>query len=140
MICPTCREPMIVLEYNRIELDVCSSCQGIWFDHDELELLLGSLNLGEAVGRPLDRETAEAPRKCPYCGKKMEKILAGPNADVMIDRCRNGHGLWFDGGELDAIIRSLEQAEPGRSHKIGSFLKDVLCTKGDGEPDPQQNP
>ena len=42
MICPACREEMIVIEYNKIELDVCVQCKGVWFDGGELnEILLG---------------------------------------------------------------------------------------------------
>jgi Zn-finger nucleic acid-binding protein len=40
MICPTCKNPMIVVEYQQIELDYCGSCRGVWFDNGELELLL----------------------------------------------------------------------------------------------------
>jgi len=41
MICPACRDEMIVVEYKKIELDICVSCRGVWFDADELGLLLG---------------------------------------------------------------------------------------------------
>ena len=40
MKCPVCHVPTYVVEYEKIELDVCGECQGIWFDHGELELLL----------------------------------------------------------------------------------------------------
>ena len=41
MDCPVCSEPMIVLEYDRVEVDYCVSCQGLWLDAGELELLFG---------------------------------------------------------------------------------------------------
>lgn len=40
MDCPVCKEPMIVLELNEVEIDYCSSCRGIWLDAGELALLL----------------------------------------------------------------------------------------------------
>jgi len=48
--CPVCHEPMIVVEYQSIELDYCSSCHGTWFDKGELELLLRSMELDEKPG------------------------------------------------------------------------------------------
>ena len=53
-----------------------------------------------------DPTTTETPRKCPICDKKMAKILVGPSeTPVRIDRCRRSHGLWFDRGELEDILR-----------------------------------
>ena len=40
MICPVCKNPMVVLELDQIEIDHCLNCGGIWLDAGELELLL----------------------------------------------------------------------------------------------------
>ena len=45
MICPICKNDMIVVEHNKIELDYCLNCHGVWFDSGELELLLKSMKL-----------------------------------------------------------------------------------------------
>ena len=136
MICPACRQEMIVLEYKKIELDICAQCDGVWFDAEELSLLLETLQLSvDELGRALAKKTAEAVRKCPCCRKRMEKIMIGPGQGVMIDRCAKGHGLWFDGGELDAIVRALQSPNgTGATHtekaqQVGSFLKDVLLSE-----------
>ena len=136
MICPACHEPMIVVEYKQIELDICVACRGVWFDADELELLLGALEVLDLAAselfRPLPGKPAEKPRKCPYCRRRMEKALTGPGEGVMIDRCKRGHGLWFDGGELDTVVNSLQKPaegaeEPKKAGKqVGSFLADML--------------
>ena len=133
MICPACREEMIVVEYKKIELDVCAACDGVWFDAQELELLLGTLHLEvDGLGRELSEKTAEARRRCPQCRKKMDKVMIGPGDGVMIDRCGRGHGLWFDGGELDVIVKALgasdktSGAEGEKAQDVGSFLTDVL--------------
>jgi Zn-finger nucleic acid-binding protein len=47
MICPVCKNDMIVVEYRDIELDYCSNCKGVWFDSGELELLLKSQGFEE---------------------------------------------------------------------------------------------
>ena len=131
MICPACREEMIVVEFRKIELDYCVGCNGAWFDADELELLLGALDLSaDRLVRPFAGKPPEEKRRCPRCGAKMEKALIGSGENVVIDRCRRGHGLWFDGGELDTVVRGLQQ--PDAAGKVGSFLGDVLLA-GDGE-------
>ena len=42
MRCPACSNPLIVLELDEIEIDYCTSCEGIWLDSGEVELLLES--------------------------------------------------------------------------------------------------
>jgi Zn-finger nucleic acid-binding protein len=37
--CPACDRPMQHAFHDGINLDVCRSCKGVWFDHDELELI-----------------------------------------------------------------------------------------------------
>ena len=129
MLCPACHDEMIVVEYQEIELDICMGCRGVWFDADELGLLLGTLSLSmDDLGRAAEGETTEVTRKCPYCGKAMEKVLMGPDEGVVIDKCRNGHGLWFDGGELDIVVAGLRKASAGEVGEVGSFLGDVLLT------------
>ncbi len=138
MICPACREEMIVVEYNKIELDVCSQCDGVWFDAEELSLLLETLHLEEEeLGLRPVKKTAEKARKCPRCRKRMNKVLIGPVKGVVIDRCTKGHGLWFDGGELDGIVEALQtplsngELQGEKQGQVGNFLKDVLLGEKD---------
>jgi Zn-finger nucleic acid-binding protein len=35
----------------------------------------------------------------------MLKVLAGKGQEVLIDKCRKDHGIWFDSGELQEVIR-----------------------------------
>lgn len=106
MICPVCKKDMIVVEYQDIELDCCTACRGVWFDSGELELML-KLNQSEEIGEFVrkmntspDASTSEKDRKCPICDKKMKKKDIGENPKIVVDVCANGHGLWFDNGEI----------------------------------------
>ena len=131
MDCPVCREPLIVLESEQVEIDHCVSCKGIWLDSGELELLLEDARKKDALlssfpsPSPLPRGEGvrgegEKLRKCPICLKKMEKVLCG---DVKIDRCREGDGFWFDLGELERIVRI---GNFGGSMKVLEWLRDVF--------------
>ncbi len=106
MKCPHCKKSMIVLELDKIELDHCLECGGIWLDGGELELLLDAADDKEQLLASLniDRNAKEKRIKCPICSKKMEKALCGLQKAVRIDKCKNGDGLWFDKGELNEII------------------------------------
>jgi hypothetical protein len=114
---------MIVVEHNRIELDYCTNCRGVWFDSGELELLLESMNLEgadlflENILDSMEAKASEKKRRCPICGRKMNKTTIGQDPGVLIDVCPQGDGLWFDGGEVGDLIR---QVAGKPSHGEGS--------------------
>jgi Zn-finger nucleic acid-binding protein len=135
MICPVCKNDMIVVEYHNIELDYCNSCKGVWFDSGELELLLKSRGLEETkafLDGILNSQEAASPEKkrnCPVCGHKMQKTAIGGQPEILIDICRNEHGLWFDGGEVTRLIRHLAGEHPPKHDSKGqviSFLEEVF--------------
>jgi uncharacterized protein len=129
MKCPLDRNDMIVVEHKKIELDYCLQCAGVWFDTGELDLLLGTMGLpeGQLPGNPADSEkikVAEARRKCPVCGHKMDKVWLGKTPRVLIDSCPLGDGLWFDGGELHQVL--MQTIPQGTSKDVVSFLGDAF--------------
>ncbi len=131
MICPACRNPMIVVEYHQIELDYCVSCHGVWFDGGELELMLEAVNAGETClpDSSIEAGTAEKKRRCPICGKRMKKRLIGKEPEILIDACPEREGLWFDGGEVDQLLAQLtpqSAGSQGARGQIVTFLKDVF--------------
>lgn len=111
MQCPVCRQEQVIVEVDSVELDLCLDGCGTWFDAQELRQLF------EVKGVPtqlhdLEQRLEELPRgehgpvrRCPRCRGKMRHVRApGPAGGVILDRCRRGHGLWFDPGELEAIL------------------------------------
>lgn len=135
MICPTCKSDMIVIEHEDIELDYCPSCRGVWFDSGELELLLEGFGLPSEnfqTGVFADAEEAKAKekkRKCPVCGDKMKKVFIGEDEQTLIDVCTRGDGLWFDGGEVQYLVKHLggKGAEQTKSRqKVFNFLGEVF--------------
>ena len=49
MKCPKCGTDLVVEEYEGIQIDRCSECNGIWFDDGEAELLVAK-NQAKGVG------------------------------------------------------------------------------------------
>ncbi len=126
MNCPVCRrQPMIILELNDVEIDYCPECCGIWLDAGELELLLGNNEETDKFlsSFVIDTITKEKKIKCPICSKKMEKVLVGEDNNILIDRCRNNDGLWFDKGELEEILK---QVSWGKDNKVLNLLKEMF--------------
>jgi Zn-finger nucleic acid-binding protein len=125
MDCVSCGEPMIALEVDQVEIDYCIECGGIWLDAGELEILLEEPEKVEKVLRnaiPVPK-TSDSFRKCPICLKKMEEIELGVESKIYIDRCKSGHGLWFDRGELEEVIKIIDHDE---SSKVAKLLKDIF--------------
>ena len=126
MDCPVCKNAMITLELADVEIDYCTDCSGIWLDAGELELLLADAETAQQLLQSfkIDRHNPENPRKCPICLKKMQKIIVGHEKPrLLIDKCKKGHGLWFDNGELQDII---ERAQLDPESKIQKLLADMF--------------
>jgi Zn-finger nucleic acid-binding protein len=127
MKCPIDKSDMIVVEHQKIELDFCLRCSGVWFDSGELDLLVAALKKEGAdlsqgdLLTPQRAKVSEAKRRCPICRRKMDKVWIGKEPRVLIDSCPIGDGLWFDGGELGQVLHEMEK--PG--------AKDVLTFLGD---------
>jgi Zn-finger nucleic acid-binding protein len=139
MRCPVCKVPMIIVEHERIELDYCTKCLGVWFDAGELELLLESagmdsaeFNMQKILSLP-EKKIKESARRCSLCGKKMRKVAIGSSPEVVIDACVFGEGLWFDGGEVGQVIQQLLD-KPSTSamaeDRMISFLGETFKSRG----------
>jgi len=125
MNCPVCKEPLVVLELEQVEVDYCTGCSGVWLDAGELELLLETdedrnrlINLFIEAG-----EIKEKSHDCPICGKQMKKFEIGEKGKVVVDKCRKNHGIWFDKGELKKVV---EFGSVNKENKIINLLKNMF--------------
>jgi len=126
---------MIVVEHEKIELDYCLNCSGVWFDAEELELLLETMQI-EGTSLSLDSiltsseaKSEEKKHNCPICGRKMKKATVGHEPEVIIDTCSWGDGLWFDSGEVGLLITQLLDKQSDKSDDQGriiTFLGEVF--------------
>ena len=137
MDCVVCGKPMIVVEHEKIELDYCVDCSGVWFDAGEIELLLEKMQLEstglEALHLAGEAKSAEKRRRCPECRKKMKKEDLGHEPMIVIDACPDGDGLWFDGGEVGQVVAHLAAQQPGEEdsqERVITFLGEVFKIQG----------
>lgn len=129
MRCPACRHELVVVEREGIEVDWCAQCHGVWFDAGEIELL------AEKAGRRLDPGLIGTPsdavgerrRRCPRCRRRMEKVSPVHEEGLLLDRCSK-HGLWFDSGELGALMRGLDAGSAGGT--VIGFLGETFTHSG----------
>lgn len=114
--CPRCKSSLSPVHAGELELDVCRSCEGVWFDKDELSRALKSPESGRSDGlRPSWRGKARDDEKepgpsavaCPRCSGAMRRFRFGLSSKVLIDGCLKGCGVWLDDGELGAIADHL---------------------------------
>jgi Zn-finger nucleic acid-binding protein len=133
--CPTCSNLMIVVEHEKIELDYCLNCLGVWFDAGELELLLETMQLAgtslsvDSILTSPEAKSKEKRRRCPVCGNHMKKVTLGREPEVLIDACPRADGLWFDGGEVGQLITQLPDKASESSDAQGrvvTFLGEVF--------------
>ena len=128
MQCPVCKEPMVTMELNNVEIDYCFDCGGIWLDQGELEQLITDKDYLKNLLKTFKVKylIKEKKRRCPICNKKMKKVLVGKEKKILIDVCSKHHGIWFDSGELHDII-SLGTIDS--ENKILSTLRKMFKNK-----------
>ena len=122
MNCPQCEGILVTLEFDRIEIDHCPGCKGVWLDSGELRMLLDREG-GDFLPVALSvAQGKEKKRTCPICSKGMKKVLVGGNR-ILIDECP-GHGMWFDHGELTRVLK--EACDKDRGQDLADRLVRLL--------------
>lgn len=69
--------------------------------------------------------------ECPKCGHGMDEVSYG--GDLLIDRCTNCEGIWFDKGEV-GLLKSKwmgEALDTGKASdgKVWDEIEDVACPR-----------
>lgn len=106
MNCPNCKEAMLVLEIEQVEIDNCIKCGGVWLDSGELELLIEDQEQKDSFLESTHSvdDCPEPKIRCPLCRKKMTKIGIEKIENLVLDSCPRNHGLWLDKGELEGVL------------------------------------
>ena len=137
-MCPKCREPLVALELEGVEIDRCITCGGTWLDAGELEQIteLAGVSPGR-LSEALDTATGgkHGKRRCPRCGRKLRLVIIGAEPAVEIDRCPRGDGLWLDADEMQAVITSFadEEEEGAVARFFADLYRHELDPRSEGE-------
>ena len=125
----------MIVEFENIELDTCVTCRGLWFDAQELAQLFELAGTSDRLGElewQVDRLPHVGPRrKCPRCRSPLEAVQA-PTAEhrLILDECPRGDGLWFDQGELDALLHVLFGNDGRALENVRAYLGDFMSING----------
>ncbi len=107
--CPECRRDLAPVKVGSVLLDECLACGGVFVDPPSFERICAEREQQAVVlkasfpapaGRP---SRAERYWPCPACGRLMNRQNFARLSGVIVDVCK-GHGVWFNHGELQAIV------------------------------------
>lgn len=110
--CPRCRTAMQHQEGRWIVSDRCPSCQGEFYDLDELELE-HRLDMNQVLSFTSKLESTPATTgrlHCPACRQLMQALTVRARPEFVIDRCPGCGGLWLDAREGAALVHVLQEA------------------------------
>jgi uncharacterized protein len=130
-VCVKCDAVLDRGTFGGVEVDLCTSCGGVWLDKGEIERL-GTITAQElqALRNMLMPPPNQAPvasdlaTACVACSGKLREVILGP---IHVDFCPQCNGLWLDRGELDAGLT----ATKGKSD-VASLLKLAAATAKNG--------
>jgi len=121
-VCVKCDAVLDRGTFGGVEVDLCTSCGGLWLDKGEIERL-GTITEQELQALrkmllPLPNQNpvaSDLTTACVACSGQLREVVLGP---IHVDFCTQCHGLFLDRGELDAGIA----ATKGQSD-VASLLK-----------------
>ena len=121
MHCPKCHSAMDQIQFEGIEVDRCSGCEGLWFDAMEDRDLRGRNGVDRPdVGDP--QKGAELDGKavvdCPRCKVRMVRMVDRQYPHIWYESCPVCFGSFFDAGEFkDLKERTLTDLLKGRKRR-----------------------
>ena len=133
MKCPIDGTPLETHTVQSVNVEECAQCRGLWFEKGELrktkdasEPDLNWLDF-DLWSDPASFAADWSSRQCPQCGKHMAAISYAETG-VTVDYCAEGHGVWLDKGEFQAIVKALntEAESKNASDYVTASLAEAL--------------
>ncbi len=122
MNCPCCKEETFkTLGIEGVPVARCSVCKGTWLKQSQLWSILSTReqefteqDTKDAIkysfeGIPENEKKAR--KLCPECSTAMVPFNYASTSGIILDRCEQQHGFWFDTQELDRAQIYFEQLE-----------------------------
>ena len=130
MQCPKCSAAMNTRTVAGLEIDVCSSCAGLWFDQDELRNLKDQADpflswMHFEIWKHKDKfKLSQQATQCPKCHLSLVRIEYD-DTEVEIEYCPQCQGTWLDQGEFTSIIGALQSEAANMS--VPDYVKASLA-------------
>lgn len=114
MCCPRCKKTLEKAIFNRVEIDYCPKCLGMFFDEEELRwakderdrnLAWLDIDLWEDKTK---FKIGRGARLCPCCRLPLYEVFYG-GSEIVVDLCNVCKGVWLDRGEFKKIIDYLKR-------------------------------
>lgn len=106
---------METVDYLGVQLDICPTCAGVWFDDGELRELAAA---APSALKALDSrhvpelEVLNVPgtrKMCPRCQVHLRTYSYRYNSPVLVDSCPQCSGIFIEDQELEAIYELREE-------------------------------
>lgn len=134
MNCPRCNtDTLFDHKYEGFAVKQCSSCYGHWLSSEDLSNIIHkrlnefeSHHIKNAIinsFRGIPKSELETVINCPECSAPMNAVNYADDSGIIIDRCPQGHGLWFDQNELDKAQEFREYWQKNISQNEEYFQK-----------------
>jgi uncharacterized protein len=90
------------VSFEKIEIDRCNQCNGIWFDmleHEELKNMRGA-DLIDNGGPTAKSSAPSKPVNCPACNVPLIGMVVSGQPHIQYEACKVCYGVFFDAGEF----------------------------------------
>ncbi|MCK6545190.1 rhomboid family intramembrane serine protease [Myxococcota bacterium] len=102
--CPRCLLTLTGFQHNGVVPLLCPACRGLYLAGKYLEPQFGPA-LDALASAPPDYAPEAEGLDCPIgCRVMTPHRLATPSRTVVVDVCHACRGVWFDGGEVQAVF------------------------------------
>jgi Zn-finger nucleic acid-binding protein len=91
------------VDYQGIEIDRCTACEGIWFDsleEEKLAALAGSERIDTGISEVGSAFDGVDRIECPVCHTPMIRMVAARQPHIWLESCKVCNGIFFDAGEF----------------------------------------
>jgi Zn-finger nucleic acid-binding protein len=118
MKCPNCNTELVQGRRDKVEMEVCPSCNGMWLTSQELTQLEDEVfDFGDDEKGSLMLGSTPTNRKCPECAKPLRRFEYR-FYDLQIDYCDDLHGYWLDADEDKRVLELMRKEEKNLGRKV----------------------
>ena len=112
ILCPRDGADLKIDSEYGVEVDRCGTCNGAWYDNDELAALESTIASDDDRKGMIDYAKRESELDCPVCKKRM-RAFNYRAYNLELDACTDDHGFWLDAGEANRVREIIEERVAG---------------------------